>query len=423
MIGPDRHADTLDLLRLTLTPGLGPVLIARLLARFGSAADACRAGSATLQTIEGIGPLKSARIAKGLGESEPLALREWALAESLGVRVVPKSDPEYPTLLAGIPDPPPLLYVRGRLRPEDADRYPVAIVGSRSCSHYGLEQSKRFAGMLARSGLTIISGGARGIDSAAHRGALESQGRTVAVLGCGLAHCYPPENADLFGQIAAAGAVVSELPLNTTPTKENFPARNRIIAGLSLGVLVVEAGRGSGALITARQAVEEHGREVMALPGRVDSEHSQGSNDLIKAGEAALVTEPGDVIAQLESAAHHQFRGTHAARYTPGASSAEAPPTPSTPPSPSPPPGSTESADPSSGLFAADGSILNGPQQSILDALAEPRTLDDLAERLTMDAATLRTHVTTLELQRRIVREGGLLRRASPTKAVGSRRK
>jgi DNA processing protein len=387
-----------SLLRLTLTPGLGPVLIARLLDKFGAAQEACRASAALLQTIQGIGNAKSPELAKGLAASEQLATNELAQADKLGVHLVAKGTDAYPPLLAEIPDAPPLLYVKGKLDPQGADRYSVAIVGSRRCSAYGIEQAQRFGGVLSRAGLTIVSGGARGIDTASHRGALNSGGRTIAVLGCGLAHCYPPENDKLFEQIAQTGAVVSELPLNTSPHPDNFPSRNRIISGLSLGVLVIEADLRSGALITARRATEEHGREVMALPGRVDSQTSRGTLDLIKKGGAALVTDPGDVINTLESCAHHQHVGTHAARYTPtqpdsGALFAQT----ITEPKPDPKlmtPGPTSET-----------------HRAILAALEEPMTIDQLSAATGLEPARLRTEITMLEVQRRVVRDGSMLRR------------
>src|SRR5262245_61711362 len=176
---------TFDLLRLTLTPGVGPILLSRIVAAFGSGEAACRASQAALERIEGIGAVKARSIAKGLAQSQAAAESESALAERLGVTFLVRGSPAYPALLAELPDSPPLLYCRGEIRPGDLDRYPLAIVGSRGCTSYGLEQARRFASVLARAGLTIISGGARGIDSAAHHGALEAQGRTIAVMGCG----------------------------------------------------------------------------------------------------------------------------------------------------------------------------------------------------------------------------------------------
>jgi DNA processing protein len=374
------------------------VLISRLLEKFGSAQDVCRASAALLQTVQGIGPGKSADLARGLATSEALAQAEVSLAEKLGVHLVAKGTDEYPPLLAEISDAPPLLYVKGKLDPHGPDRYSVAIVGSRQCSAYGIEQAQRFGGILARAGLTIVSGGARGIDTASHRGALLSGGRTIAVLGCGLAHYYPPENAELFEKIAASGAVVSELPLSTAPHPDNFPSRNRIISGLSLGVLVVEAGHRSGALITARLAVEEHGREVMALPGRVDSPTCRGSLDLLKSGGAALVTDPGDVINALESCAHHQHRGTHGVRFTPTTPAAQ----------------DLFSQTDAEPKLAATSVALPAPEshKAIIEALEEPMTFDQLSAATGLEPGRLRTEVTLLEVQRRVVREGPRLRRS-----------
>jgi DNA processing protein len=381
-----------DLLRLTLTPGLGPVLISRLLAVFGSPAAALAASAAELERIKGIGPGKSVAFVRGFKESGAHVDEELALAERLGVRIVPRGDLEYPPLLATINDAPPLLYVRGRIEPAGPDRYPMAIVGSRNATAYGIEQAERFAGVLGRAGLTIVSGGARGIDTAAHRGALRSAGRTVAVLGCGLAECYPPENQDLFERIAAGGgAVISELPLRTHPEADNFPARNRLISGISLGVLVIEAGKRSGSLITARLAAEDHNREVMAVPGRVDSAASWGTHELLKQGGAALVTEPGDVLNTLEAPARHSFNGAHTARY----------------------------ADPSRGdesLFE-DGEApaalpATGVQRAILAALESPRTIDELIQATGLPASSLRAEITVLEIQKRVHRAGSHLARS-----------
>lgn len=391
------HGDQLrDLLRLTLTPGLGPILIGRAAQELGSHAAVVHASEAALRRVRGIGDERARTIAGGLRESERAADAELGLAARLGVSLVAIGDPAYPPLLAQIPDAPPILYIRGRIDANELDKYPVAIVGSRSCTAYGVEQSERFAIALAQAGLTIISGGARGVDSAAHRAAIRLKGRTVAVLGCGLAHCYPPDNHDLFDTIADGnGAIVSELPLSTPPNAENFPARNRIISGLSLGVLVIEAGRRSGALITARVAVEEHGREVFALPARLDSASSAGSLDLIKSGGAAMVTHPDDILSALESPARHAHGGTHAARYTPVQSTL-----------------AFDGADraPSDGKGPRD-QALSPEQSAILDALEQPRSLDDLARALSRDPGSLRADITVLEIRRRIERRGSLLAR------------
>lgn len=392
--------ETRDLLRLTLTPGLGPVFISRLAESLGSYEAIIRANEHALRRVRGIGDERARTIARGIAESERRAETELARAEQLGVAILGIQEPGYPALLRQIPNAPPILYIRGEVKPQSDDQYGVAIVGSRSCTLYGTEQSERFAMALAQSGLTIVSGGARGIDTAAHRAALRVKGRTIAVLGCGLAHCYPPDNQDLFDTIAGVadgsprGAIISELPLDTPPSAENFPARNRIISGLSLGVLVIEAGRRSGALITARQAVEEHGREVFALPARVDSASSAGTLDLIKSGGAAMVTHPDDILAALESPARHHHGGTHAARYAPP-SNTESEQLPfAAPPTPTP-----------------RDLALSASQSAILAALDEPRSIDELARALGLDAAALRADITVLEIKRRLERRGSLLAR------------
>jgi len=294
--GPEAIDDAT--LRMALAEGVGPVFSRRLLERFGSADAVVNASVRELALVESVGPLRAEQFRRAFDAASPDAERR-AMARS-GARLLRLGRSEYPQLLAAIADPPAVLWVRGELQADDA--LAVAVVGSRRCTSYGREQAMRLAFALAEVGLTVISGGARGIDAAAHRAALRAGGRTVAVLGCGLGHCYPAEHAELFDEIARAGAVVSEFPTSMGPRPEFFPRRNRIISGLSLGVVVIEAASRSGALVTAREAVESHHREVMALPGPVDSPTSVGCHRAIREGWAGLVTGAKDVITQLEPA-------------------------------------------------------------------------------------------------------------------------
>lgn len=389
--GADLEARQLAMLRLCLMRGLGPVLIRRLLERFGSptaALDACST-PALVATVQGIGPGTARALADQHAESELWARTELDLASTHRARLVLLGDASYPPLLAQLPDAPPLLYIRGSLEPAGRDRHMVAIVGSRECSAYGLEQARRFAVGLAQAGLSIVSGGARGIDGAAHHGAISVGGRTLAVLGCGLAHCYPPEHRELFARIEDAGAIISEFAISTPPSAENFPRRNRIIAGLSLATVVIEAGQRSGALITARLAAEDLGREVLALPGRVDSPTSLGTLGLIKSGGAAMATEPADVLAAIEAPSLHLAHGTHVPRFTEPAD--DAPAAPVLP-------------------FDPDD------RSRVLAALTEPRTLDELVALTGLGPGQLRGELTLLEIQRRIAREGSRYRRTSPSR-------
>ncbi len=271
---------------------VGCVGFRTLLAAFGSPESVFRASTATLQVIPGIGPKTAEHIRSFSGWE--MAEREVARAGKLGVAVVTCQDPLYPGNLLNIYDHPPLLYVLGSFAPEEIG---VAIVGSRLASAYGKYITEKLGRELAMQGITVVSGLARGIDSAAHRGALAGKGRTIAVLGCGLDIVYPPENEALAGEIASHGAIATEFPFGTPPNAPNFPARNRIISGISLGVVVVEAGEKSGSLITARIASEQ-GRSVFAVPGAIESAGSRGTNRLIKQG-AKLIECVADILEEI----------------------------------------------------------------------------------------------------------------------------
>ena len=294
-------------LHLHLTAGVGPTIFRQLLETFGSAEAALRADRSALISAKGIGSITADRIVTSRAQVD--IDKELELVQRSGVALLSWDDPAYPVGLKNIYDPPAVLYVRGDLEPEDATA--IAVVGTRRASRYGLEQAERFGAALARAGFTVVSGLARGIDSAAHKGALKAGGRTIAVMGCGLSRVFPPENADLYRHIAENGAVVSEFPMLAEPLAENFPRRNRIISGLSLGVLVIEGPMRSGAMITARMAMEQ-GREVFALPGRIDNAASRGVNQLIKDG-ACLVTSLEDILDELGDIGEKMRAGTEQA--------------------------------------------------------------------------------------------------------------
>ncbi len=286
-------ADIESWLRLKAADGVGPVIFARLLKRFGSPQAVLDASIGELEKTEGIGRITAEQIFGTRNQFDAQA--ELELAEKLGVHIINIEDKRYPPVLGQIYDPPPLLYIKGQITRQD--NLAISIVGSRQCSLYGQEQSSRLAYRLASAGFTICSGLARGIDTAAHQGALSAGGRTLAVLGCGLANMFPPENKKLSEFIAKSGACISELPLSCEPLAGNFPPRNRIIAGLSLGTIVIEASLRSGAMLTAEAAVS-YEREVMAVPGKIDSPLSKGTHQLIKQG-AKLVESIEDVMEAL----------------------------------------------------------------------------------------------------------------------------
>ena len=290
------QANSVDIekwLKLIRADEVGPITFAKLIKHFGSVDGALGASVSELSKIDGIGFKTAERIAASRDKFDVTS--ELELAEKLGAWLINFDDQRYPVVLKRIYDPPPVLYVKGTLTRDD--NLCISIVGTRRCSLYGQEQASRLAHFLASAGFTIISGMALGIDAAAHQGALSAGGRTIAVQGCGLANIFPPENRKLFYLIAESGACISELPFRYEPLSENFPVRNRIIAGLSLGTIVVEAPLNSGAMITARAAVE-YNREVMAVPGKIDSPLSKGTHKLIKEG-AKLIESVEDVMEAL----------------------------------------------------------------------------------------------------------------------------
>jgi DNA processing protein len=285
--------DLIHALRLALVPGVGPRTRQTLLERFGSAEAVLSAAPSELRAVPGVGPKLSEKILSARDQIN--AEEEIALCQTRGITILTEGDERYPRILREIHDPPGVLFVRGSIEPQDG--LAIGIVGTRHATPYGLRQAERLAGGLARAGLTVVSGLARGIDAAAHRGALEAGGRTVAVLASGVLNIYPPEHEKLAERVASRGALVSEAPSRAEPLSGTFPQRNRIISGLSLGVLVVEAGDQSGALITARHAMEQ-GREVFAVPGNVDARTARGCHRLIRDG-AKLVETADDVLEEL----------------------------------------------------------------------------------------------------------------------------
>lgn len=275
-----------------LVNGVGPVRFRRLLDFFGNAQEAWYADSASLLQAG----LDARTVEAVLATRAKVDLdREMERITKRGINLLTWDHPQYPCRLKDIPDPPPLLYVKGTLT--DQDELAVAVVGTRRATLYGKEAATRLAGDLARHGVTVVSGLAKGIDTAAHRAALDALGRTIAVLGSGLDIIYPPENARLAAEIVERGALISVYPLGTQPEAGNFPPRNRIISGLSLGVVIVEAGESSGALITADYALEQ-GREVFAVPGNITSRMSRGTNRLIQQG-AKPVMGVEDILEEL----------------------------------------------------------------------------------------------------------------------------
>ncbi len=368
--------DKLPWLALKSIPGVGPVLFQRLLARFGHPAAVFQARCEDLLNLKGVN--------RDLAH-DILGFRAWDRVEAelarlaaAGVEVLLPDDPHFPAHLKQIPYPPPLLFIKGTLTP--ADDLTLALVGTRAASYSGLKTARGLAGALAGRGITVVSGLARGIDTAAHQGSLENGGRTLAVLGCGLDVVYPPENQKLYEQIPAQGALISEFPLGAPPEAKNFPVRNRIISGLALGVLVVEAGEKSGTAITVRYALDQ-GREVFAVPGPIDSPTSLGPHRLIQDG-AKLVQDVEDIFQELPGLKKGQgrlFGVPGGVRETPA--SVGPPPSAATTSTPPPPPASA----PEDPLLALLGS--------------DPLSLEELVRTTRRPTAEVLSRLTILELE------------------------
>ena len=282
------------LVALNLIEHVGPVRVRQLLECFGEAPAILKASRQQLLRVHGIGEETAQAIASW--EKTIDLDGELKRITDFGCRILTQADEDYPELLRQIYDPPIVLYVSGQLTSKD--RNAVAMVGSRQTTHYGLEAARKLAYQLAYVGVTVVSGAARGIDTASHQGALSAKGRTVAVLGTGINIIFPPENRELFERIAANGAVITQFPFNRQADKQSFPIRNRIVAGMTLGTVVVEANLTSGALITAHFATE-YGRQIFAVPGRIDSPRSKGCHDLIKQG-AKLCEGAEDILSEFE---------------------------------------------------------------------------------------------------------------------------
>lgn len=368
-------------LALALVPGLGPKLTRAVLDQFGTPEGVLAATANQLLSVPLIGEKLAAQFAAAFRTVDPT--EEWNLLRKHGVSVALPGEPAYPDRLAAIDDAPPLLYYRGGWRPTDANA--VGIVGSRSCTSYGLKMAERIAADLAKAGWCVVSGLARGIDGAAHKGALKAGGRTIAVLAGGLSRIYPPEHEGLADQVAAQGALMTETPLTVQPQPGMFPARNRIISAISRGIVVIEANAKSGALITATHAAEQ-GREVFVLPGNADSAASAGCLELIRKG-ARLVRSADDILEDLRGIAPPDPPKVVKPPERQPALPFDAPPAPDTPPAP--PPG------------------LDDVQRTIWDALAAPKHADELARDLGIPAHELTGVLIKMEMRRAVRRLPG----------------
>jgi DNA processing protein len=288
------EAERAALIALSLVAGVGPGRMRAIMRHLGSAAAALRANERRLAAIPGVGPQTAAAIARF--RTDGVVEDQLERASRAGARMVQAGEASYPRLLAEIYDPPPFFWMRGEIT--EADAQPVAVVGTRRPSEYGKRTAWELSRALVERGVTIVSGLAYGIDAVAHRAALDAGGRTIAVLGSGVDNVYPGRHVELARAITRSGAVISEFPMGALPDAPNFPRRNRIVSGLALGVVVIEAYDGGGALITTAMALEQN-REVFAVPGNIHSKSSEGANRLIQRGLAKLVLDVDDVMEEL----------------------------------------------------------------------------------------------------------------------------
>jgi len=358
----NRPRERRALVALSLVSGVGAHRMRALLAHFDAPSAVFRASRSALERVDGVGPQTAEAI---LTFDDGAAVEEeLERADAVGAELVSPWDPRFPDRLREIYDPPGFLWMRGTLPETEVPR--VTIVGTRRCTDYGRAQAHHLAAELARRGFTVVSGLAYGIDAAAHKGALDAGGRTLAVLGSGVGHIYPAKHTGLARDIEESGALLSEYAIDAEPDAPNFPERNRILSGLALGTLVVESFAEGGALITARLALEQN-REVFAVPGRVTKDSSRGTNRLIQRGHAKLVIEPEDLLEELPDV------------------TVEAP--------------DDVDAETVAGT-SPDREDLSGEQERLYDALSdEPVHIDALCEETGLDPSTALVHLLDLEFK------------------------
>ena len=359
----DRPQERRALIALSLVSGVGATRLRALLAHFDAPSAVFRASRSALEQVDGVGPQTAEAILTF--DDRAAVKREIERAEAVGAELVSPWDARFPDRLREIYDPPGFLWMRGTLPEAETPR--VTVVGTRRCTDYGRAQAHHFGAELARRGFTVVSGLAYGVDAAAHKGALDAGGRTVAVLGSGVGRIYPPKHTDLAERIVESGALLSEYSVDAEPDAPNFPERNRLLSGLALGTLVVESYAEGGALITARLALEQN-REVFAVPGNVTKDSSRGTNRLIQRGHAKLVLELEDLLEELPDV------------------TVEAP--------------EDVDADTVAGPTPSPAEDLSGDQKVLYEALGDdPVHIDALCEDTGLDPSSALVHLLELEFK------------------------